>query len=94
MAIRKLAGYVHVHDPDGVSHVFGPDDDVPAELAKLITNPAAWAAPEPTDVPDDEPSDAWTVADLRAYADLHGIDLGEATKKADILAAIKGDDNA
>lgn len=93
MAGRKLAGYVHVHDSEGVSHVFGPDDDVPAELAKLITNPAAWQA-EPAEQDDDEPSDSWTVADLRAYAELHDIDLGDATKKADILKAITGDDSA
>lgn len=35
---RKLAGYVHV---DGV--VYGPDSDVPAEVAEKITNPDAWA---------------------------------------------------
>lgn len=28
------------------------------------------------------------VVELKAYADEHGIDLGEATKKADIIAAI------
>lgn len=28
------------------------------------------------------------VAELKAYASEHGIDLGEATKKADIVAAI------
>ncbi|TLF72918.1 hypothetical protein [Nocardia cyriacigeorgica] len=103
MAGRKLAGYVHVHDSEGVSHVFGPEDDVPAELAKLITNPAAWqtdpgAAEEVGQVEqgDDEPSESWTVADLRAYAELHDIDLGDATKKADILEAIigSGDDRA
>ena len=90
MAGRKLAGYVHVHDSAGVSHVFGPDDEVPAELAKLITNPSAWQAEQD----DDEPSDSWTVADLRAYAELHDIDLGDATKKADILKAVTGDDGA
>ena len=41
---RKLATYVHVHTEDGAnSKVFGPDDDVPADVAKLITNPKAWA---------------------------------------------------
>lgn len=30
-----------------------------------------------------------TVAELKAYAAAHNIDLGEATKKADILAAVK-----
>ncbi|MGW5387200.1 hypothetical protein [Nocardia sp. NPDC003963] len=97
MAGRKLAAYVHVHDAEGTSRVFGPDDVVPDRFAKLITNPAAWAAePEPELDLDGEPSESWTVPQLRAYADHHDIDLGEATKKADILAAIigSGDDNA
>lgn len=33
--------------------------------------------------------DEMTVAELKAYAAANNIDLGEATKKADILAAIK-----
>lgn len=37
MAARKLRTYVHV---DG--QVYGPDDDVPAEVAKRIENPKAW----------------------------------------------------
>jgi len=35
-----------------------------------------------------EPSEAWTIAQLQAFADARDIDLGDATKKADILAAI------
>lgn len=38
MAARKLASFVHV---DGVA--YGPDDDVPVDVAKQITNPSAWA---------------------------------------------------
>ena len=34
------------------------------------------------------PNEKWTVADLKAYAEENGIDLGEATLKADILAAM------
>lgn len=34
----KLAGFVHVN-----GQVYGPDDEVPAEVAKQITNPKAWA---------------------------------------------------
>lgn len=34
------------------------------------------------------PDASWTVRDLRAYADDAGIDLGDATRKADILATI------
>lgn len=35
---KRLAVYVHV---DGVQ--YGPDDDVPADAAKQITNPDVWA---------------------------------------------------
>lgn len=35
-----------------------------------------------------EPDDTWKNADIEKYAGDHGIDLGGATKKADMLAAI------
>ncbi|WP_404474833.1 hypothetical protein [Microbacterium aerolatum] len=38
---------------------------------------------------DSAPSKSWKVDELKAYADENGIDLGDATKKADILAAIE-----
>lgn len=38
MAAKKLRTYVHV---DG--RAYGPNDDVPAEVAKRIENPKAWA---------------------------------------------------
>lgn len=38
----------------------------------------------------EKPVDLMTVSELRAYADGKGIDLGNATKKEDILAKIKG----
>jgi len=54
---------------------------------------AAYAASEDdgdsgdqTDRPDFA---AMKVADLRAHADAHSIDLGDATKKADLVAAIE-----
>lgn len=37
MAGRRLVTFVHV---DG--QVYGPNDDVPAEVAKRIENPDAW----------------------------------------------------
>ena len=43
--------------------------------------------PEPTAGID---LDGMTVKELKAYAEAHDIDLGDATKKADILAVIKG----
>jgi hypothetical protein len=40
---RRLSGYVHVG-----GRMYGPDDDVPSDVAARITNPKAWA--EPMDV--------------------------------------------
>ncbi|MFN3474079.1 MAG: SAP domain-containing protein [Blastomonas sp.] len=37
----------------------------------------------------DEGLDNMTVADLKALAEAEGIDLGDATKKADIISAIE-----
>lgn len=48
---------------------------------------AEWVdadAPERSESPDG----SWKVADLKAYASENDIDLGDATKKDDILAAI------
>lgn len=42
---------------------------------------APWGAADRSEKPDT----SWKVADLKAYADENGIDLGDATKKADIL---------
>lgn len=38
--------------------------------------------------PEGEPKETWTVVQLRAYARREGVELGDATKKADILAAV------
>ena len=35
------------------------------------------------------PNKSWKVDELKAYADEHEVDLGGATKKADILAVIE-----
>jgi hypothetical protein len=40
---RKLKTYVHV---DG--EAYGPDDEVPADVAKKITNPDVWDGAEET----------------------------------------------
>lgn len=47
MAGRQLAAYVHLNDEAGRVHTFGPGDEVPSWAAKKITNPKAWAEPEP-----------------------------------------------
>lgn len=38
----------------------------------------------------ESPDSTWKVADLKAYASENSIDLGDATKKDDILSAING----
>lgn len=43
---------------------------------------------EPTEGPS-VPDETWKVADLKAFAQDNEVDLGDATKKADILAAIR-----
>lgn len=50
---------------------------------------AQYADADAPDAPDGAPNTSWTVVQLKAHADEHDIDLGEATKKADILAAIE-----
>jgi hypothetical protein len=44
--------------------------------------------PEKSDFPDE----SWKVADIKEWAAAHEVDLGDATKKADILAAIRSAD--
>jgi hypothetical protein len=100
--MSKLNTYVHVHDADGISHAFGPEDTVPEWAEKAITNPDVWTdAPAAEEVADSEGSESeteeipegditeeWTVKQLRAYAKAEDIDLGGATSKKDILSAL------
>ena len=95
--MSKLNTYVHVHDKDGVSHAFGPEDAVPEWAEKAITNPDVWAeAPasadagdESDELPEGDITDEWTVKQLKAHAKAENIDLGEAKTKADILSKIR-----
>lgn len=50
---KRLATYVHV---DGA--VYGPDDEVPAEVAEQITNPKAWASEDAEQESDSSGDDA------------------------------------
>jgi hypothetical protein len=95
--MAKLRSYVHVPvDLDWV--VYGPDDEVPAEHAALITNPKAWAVPpddetEASAAPqvDGEPprsgagssKEAWA-----AFAEAHGVAVSDEDKRDDIIAAL------
>lgn len=46
--------------------------------------------PEPQPPPADDGLEDMTVSELRALADERGIDLGDARRKADIIAALRG----
>jgi hypothetical protein len=92
MATRITAALVVAHVNGRVQHLYR-GDIVPAGIdAASLANLKALGfvdSDETSDAtPDGEPSDAWKVDDLKTYAGEHDVDLGDATKKADILAAI------
>lgn len=93
----KLAAFVHVHDENGETHVFGPEDSVPGWARKAITNPAAWAAGDDEDG-DAAPSrpaknagkDKWA-----AYAQSIGVDLtGVDDNKDAVVTAVEAKEAA
>ena len=76
--------------PESIARDAGLLDDQPAD--ETPAKAAADDAPDDQpadDAPEGEPSDSWTVAELTDYAKREEIDLGGATRKADILAAIQ-----
>ena len=68
--------------------------ETPANDEQEDQKPEAPANDEQEDQKPEAPAEidleGMTVKALKEYAAEHGIDLGDATKKADILAAIKG----
>lgn len=81
-------------NPEDPQHEF----DAPTRLVEKYPDRYAVVDPEPVDAARPPkpvgkrsltPDDSWKLADLKAYADAHQIDLGDASKKADILAAIE-----
>lgn len=65
--------------------------DLPEDFMKATSRASVTqAAPEPAAAPEDEvrPLADLTVKELKEFAEKRGIDLGEATKKADILDVI------
>lgn len=81
------------------SVVLHAGDEVPewAEVGDHLTSTKA-PTPAPRDEPkpqqeapvadDETPSDSWTNQRIKQYAEDNGVDLGGATTKADMLAAI------
>ena len=50
--MAALVVHVSVRDDDGITHSFGPGDDIPAWARRKITNPKVWD--EVLDESDDE----------------------------------------
>lgn len=69
---RRLNSFVHVADDEGGYVVFGPDDDVPAALAKKIGG-HAWV-----DDDDDKPAKSASKSDWVAFAVSQGAEESEA----------------
>jgi hypothetical protein len=67
---------------------------VPVSIAKAYENTlgAPKEAPAESAEKSDFPDEAWKVADIKEWASAHEVDLGDATKKADLLAAIQSAD--
>ncbi|MEU8136584.1 hypothetical protein [Streptodolium elevatio] len=97
---RRLRTHVHVHDADGRTHVFGPDDDVPDWAAERIGNPKAWADDAPADGPEPDADDTDEnsepprsgpgsgEASWAAYAAARGIEVPDGASRKDIIAAV------
>lgn len=73
-----MAEYIHTQSGARVSVAEGKELGVGFVLAGEVS------AAQRSETPDK----SWKVAELKAYADEHGIDLGDATKKDDILAVL------
>lgn len=63
---------------------------VPEKVARKYeeTLVAQKAAPK-EDAEGPSPDESWKNADIKEWAEAHEVDLGDATKKADMLAAIQ-----
>jgi len=87
---EDLDGVVWV-DVDGTPVKLAAGDPVPDGI---VVGAHVLAEDETEDengveVPEGDPNESWKVDELKAYAAERSIDLGDATRKADILAAIE-----
>jgi hypothetical protein len=68
----------------------GQEMDLPSALAKSLMRDGtvtAVADKAPAS-PEGDPDESWTLAHLNEYANQNNVDLGGATRKADVLDAI------
>jgi hypothetical protein len=69
-------------------------DAVAAEYKRMVAGETAPVEETPAEGPavEDEPNSTWKNEEIKAWAEAHEVDLGGATKKADMLAAIQAAD--
>lgn len=73
----------------GLNFVDGKaETDVTSAIAYFIRHGYSVEDTEGEDATPEAPNEEWTVEQLREHAAAHEVDLGGATKKADILAAL------
>ena len=88
MAHKVISPLVSIKDPAGKNTYFYEGATVPDGFdSKDVDRLVEVGMLEEIQVEGD-PSDAWTVKQLRAHAEAEGIDLGDAKTKADILSAL------
>ncbi|MGG1444346.1 hypothetical protein ABE354_20265 [Brevibacillus laterosporus] len=79
------------HNTYRMGEVFDIEEGHLRDIENLVVPQISEELQESEIYPLEEKSiDKMTVAELKEYAIQHEIDLGEATKKDDILAVIKG----
>lgn len=79
--------------PRLVNKATGAVVNVSDEKAKQLGT--GWASPDGKAAERSEtPDKTWKVDELKAYAAEHEIDLGEATKKDEIIAAISASEES
>jgi hypothetical protein len=83
-----------VHDVRTTIRGYVVPDAVAAEYQRMLAGDSEPVAEEPEEGPADDasPDQSWKNDDIKAWADAHEVDLGDATKKADMLAAIQAAD--
>jgi predicted NUDIX family NTP pyrophosphohydrolase len=82
------ANTVLTHPKTGAVVVLVEGDDVPSWATELI-GAHLIGDPESTEPEGPKPVEKMTVPELKQYAEEKQIDLGDATKKDEILAAIQ-----
>lgn len=98
MAYTVTAPLVIARQDDGRDVYLYAGADVPSNIGRdevkrlreggFIADPSGDEADAEVGEPVGSPDESWKVADLKAYAERQEIDLGGATTKSDILAAL------